>query len=47
MVGTRKGVSGGGCCGGDAVIENAAVAKEEDTIVEVAQDELVEEGEDA
>jgi iron-sulfur cluster repair protein YtfE (RIC family) len=35
MVSTRKGVSGG-CCGGDAAIENAAVAKEEDTTVEVA-----------
>jgi Zinc-finger double-stranded RNA-binding len=33
----------GGCCGGGAVIENAAVA-EEDTIVEVALDELVEGG---
>ena len=41
-----KGVSGGGCCSGDAVIANAAMAEEEDTIVEVVQTELVEEGED-
>jgi hypothetical protein len=47
MVDTRKGVSGGGCCNGDAVMENAAVAEEEDTIVEVARDELMEEGEEA
>lgn len=46
-----KGVSGGGCqkggyCNKDAVIENAAVAVEEDAIVEVALNELAVKEED-
>lgn len=35
MAGTRKGVSGGGFHDGNAIMEVAAVAEEEDTMLEV------------